>query len=369
MSNLTESSIRNPIAIREALRHVCERGELLLLVTPYIRFESNFLRLEQDAVHVSALMSREDAMFGLRSPDLRIRFPFGHQFFEAPTRLLGIGLARGRQSLSLSLPKVMNVDDYRASYRVERVGRLGATFSSRKFELLMANVVNISTSGVRIFAHRDFEYNEILVDDLIHIAISITPELNLNCQAKVRFVKDRILGLEFRPRPDGDLLDAFARWVFQKQEEELVLSVGRTRNEEGEAPGPEAAPQPEVQTMVLVSSSEPLELRLREMLKDFTTLSRVPPSTQAMKDLAGRTSTLVLFHAAGLSFEERKRMRILLDALGGKVPFVLLGTDVDSGALFELGNELKAVNAYQLGPTSTGFFPRLLRGILRKLFG
>jgi len=369
MALKTDNSIRNAVAIREALRHVCDRGELLLLVTPYVRFESNFLRLDQDAVQVTALMSREDAMFGLRSPDLRMRFPYGHKFFEAGTKLQGIGMTRGRQSLTLAIPALVQEDDYRGAYRVERVGRMVATFSSRKYELLMANVVNISTTGVRIFSQRDFEDGEVLVDDLVHIAVSVTPEIKINCKAKVRFVKERILGLEFRPLLDGPLLDDFARWVFQKQEEELVLAAGRARNEEGEAPGSEPGSQPEVQTMVLVSSSEELELRLREMLKDFTTLSRVPPSTQAMKDLAGRTSTLVLFHAAGLSFEERKRMRILLDALGGKVPFVLLGTDVDSGALFELGNELKAVNAYQLGPTSTGFFPRLLRGILRKLFG
>jgi len=367
MSILTESSIRNPIAIREALRHVCERGELLLLVTPYIRFESNFLRLEQDAVHVSALMSREDAMFGLRSPDLRIRFPFGHQFFEAPTRLLGIGLAGGRQSLSLSLPKVMNVDDYRASYRVERVGRLTATFSSRKFELLMANVVNISTSGVRIFSHREFEYNEVLVDDLIHIAISITPELNLNCKAKVRFVKDRILGLEFRPRPDGDLLDVFARWVFQKQEEEVVFQATRGEVEAREKAEPGVA-RPEAPGLVLVGGDGGLESRLRDLLKDLATLHRVPATTQAMKDLAAAGRTLALYHVVGMSMDERKRMKILLETLSGRVPFVLLATDVESGALFELGNEVKATSVYVLGATATSFFPRLLGGILRKHF-
>ena len=88
-------------------------------------------------------------------------------------------------------------------------------------------VVNISTTGVRIFSQRDFEDAEVLVEDLIHISITVTPNVVLNCKAKVRYVKDRVLGLEFRPRIEGPLLDHFARWVFQKQEEELILQSGR----------------------------------------------------------------------------------------------------------------------------------------------
>jgi len=365
MLNKVDTSIRNSVAIREGLRHVCEKGELLLLVTPYVRFESNFLRLEQDAVHVAALMSREDALFGLRNPDLRMRFPFGHQFFEAATKLQGVGLVRGRQSLSLAIPTVMNVDDYRSSFRVERVGRMMATFSSRKYDLLLANVVNISTSGVRIFSQRDFEDGEVMVDDVIHIAITVTSEININCKAKVRYVKERILGLEFRPRPDGDLLDLFARWVFQKQEEEFILHSGRGEAQESAAPG---APRAEAPALVLVSSDAELEGRLKDVLKDLPPLQRVPPNTQSMKDLASSSRTLVLFHIASLAMDDRKRVKVLLETLAGRVPFVLLGTDVDNGALFELGNELKAVSVYALGSTSTGFFPRLLQGIMRKHF-
>ena len=40
-----ENHIRNPEAVRDALRQVCARGELVILVTPYVRFESVFLRL------------------------------------------------------------------------------------------------------------------------------------------------------------------------------------------------------------------------------------------------------------------------------------------------------------------------------------
>jgi hypothetical protein len=365
MATNLETSIRNPIAVREALRHACDRGELLLLVTPYLRFESNFLRLDQEDLWVTALMSREDALFGLRSPDLRIRFPFGHQFFEAATRLRSLGSVRGRNALALAIPDIMNVDDYRASYRVERVGRLMATFSSRRFDLLMANVVNISTSGVRIYAQGDFEDGDVLVDDIIHIALTVTPEIDINCKAKVRFVKDRVLGLEFRPRPDGPLLDAFSRWVFQKQEEEFQLHSAK--EEAGKEPSKVAAPRA-MATLVLVGGDPELEERLRGMLTDLPPLDRVPPGSQTMKDLAASARSLVILHVPSLAMEDRKRARILLETLGGRVPFVLLGTGVDSAGLAELAAETRAVAAYNLGQASTGFFPRLLQGILRKHF-
>jgi hypothetical protein len=365
MQTKIETTIRNAVAIREAFRHVCDKGEMLLLVTPYMRFESNFLRLDAEAVHVAALMSREEALYGLRSPDLRMRFPFGHQFFEAATQLQGVGLVRGRQSLSLAMPTIMKVDDYRSSYRVERVGRIMATFSSRNYDLLVGNVVNISTSGVRLYSQRELEAGELQVEDTIHVSITVTPEIVLNCKAKVRYVKDRILGLEFRPRPEGDLLDVFARWVFQKQEEELILQAGRGETVAGGAP---AAPRADAPAMVLVSGDAELETRLKDLLKDLPPLERVPPSLQAVKDLSATDHTLVLFHVQSLSMDDRKRLRVFTEALGGKVPFVLLGTDVEAGPLFEQGNELKAVSVYTLGSTSTGFFPRLIQGILRKHF-
>ncbi|HLO66049.1 MAG TPA: PilZ domain-containing protein [Holophaga sp.] len=369
MQNKTEPSIRNSVAIKEALRTVCEKGELLLLVTPYVRFESHFMRLDADQVHVAATMSREDAQYGLRSPDLRIRFPYGHQFFEAPTKLKGVGLVRGRQSLALSLPEIMNVDDYRASYRVERVGRLVASFNSRRYDLLMATVMNISTSGIRIFAQRDFEEGDVQVDDVIHIAVTVTPEININCKAKVRYVKDRVLGLEFRPRPDGELLDHFSRWVFQKQEEERILQGGRGDADASDAQA-EAGPRAEGPSLVLVSSDPALEARLREPLKDLPAFHRVGPTVQALKDLAAAGRSLVVLHVPSITMDDRKRLRTLAETLGSRIPVLLLGTgEVDGAALFELGNEVKAVAVYSLGPTVSGFFPRLLQGILRKHFG
>ena len=142
--------IRNADTIQEILRNVCDRNELAFLSTPYAKFELNFLWLDQEVIHVTATMSREDALYGLKSPSLTLRFPHGHRIFRATTSLLGIGLARGRKSLRLSRPEVLENDEFRRAFRVEKVGRVQVTFSSRKYDLLTGSLVNISVGGARI---------------------------------------------------------------------------------------------------------------------------------------------------------------------------------------------------------------------------
>ena len=40
---------------------------MLILVTPYLRFESTFVAMEKDELLVQATMNREDAVYGLRT--------------------------------------------------------------------------------------------------------------------------------------------------------------------------------------------------------------------------------------------------------------------------------------------------------------
>lgn len=111
-----------------------------------------------------------------------------------------------------------------------------------------------------------------------------------------------------------------------------------------------------------------LEDRLRELLADLPTLHRIPPTIQALKDLGPMTKCLLLVHVTGLSMDERKRLKSLVEPVAGRAPFVLLGTEVEGGPLQQLGVELKAAASYVLGPNPGTFFPRLLQGILRRHF-
>ncbi len=363
-ARVNKYSIRNETSVLEALRQACERGELLILVTPYMRFESVFLRLDADAVHVAASMSAEDAMFGLRSPDLRIRFPHGYSFVEGATRLLGLGSVSTRRSLRLRIPATLEEDDQRAAYRVERVGRVQVTFSTRKYALISGTLVNVSTTGARIHSLREFEDGEITVEDTIPITIPLTEELRLNTQGRIRYVQGRSVGLEFRPTLDGKLLEDVSRWVFQRQEEDRDRSVAE--NVAAAVAISQVSPG-ERGRLILVSSSQELEDQLCALLSDLPPVKRIAPTGQALKEILVGNPTLFLFQVGSTGLDAKRRLKAMVEFLGGRWPFVLLGTgEVDSASLFEIGNELKATGVYALGPKPGSFFQRLIQGILRR---
>jgi hypothetical protein len=50
------------------------------------------------------------------------------------------------------------------------------------------------------------------------------------------------------------------------------------------------------------------------------------------------------------------------------VPFLLLGTGVEGGALLELGTDLKAAVSIVFNPERGTFFQRLVQGVLRRTY-
>jgi hypothetical protein len=359
-------SIRNEEAIREAIQTACERSELLILVTPYIRFESSFVRLDVDAIQVAASMSREDAQFGLRHADLRMRFPVHQKFLEAPTQVLGFGAAAGRPTVRLAIPDHIDEDDHRSAYRVDHLGRVGLTFSTRKYELMSGTLVNMSVTGARIHSLKELEEGEVRAEDLIAITIPLAEGITINTRAKVRYVQERSIGLEFRPPIEGPLLERLSRWVFLKREEDLErASLASSRSEVSKGP----APSEGIEGLLLLSSDAALEGVLLELLGTAVPLHRRAANFQSLKELAPGGRNLVLFHLHSLDLDSRKRLRMLLDSLPPKIPFVLLGIGVDQGALTEFSTEVKATGTCMLDPVKPSpFLPRLIQGIWRRHF-
>lgn len=359
-------SIRNEEAIRGALQSACERRELLILVTPYIRFESAFVRLDADTIQVAASMSREDAQFGLKHPELRMRFPSQQKFLEAPTQVLGFGAAAGRPTVRLAIPDHLDEDDHRSAYRVDHLGRVSLTFSTRKYDLISGSLVNLSVTGCRVHSLRELEDGEISPEDLIAITIPLLEGITINTKAKVRYVQDRSVGLEFRPPLEGPLLERLSRWVFLKREEDLErASLAVTREVGAEAPAPLAG----VEGLLLLSSDSALEGLLLELLGTVAPLHRRPANFQSLKELNPSGRTLALFHLHTLDLDTRKRVRMLLEAMPPKIPFVLLGVGVDHGTLTEFSTEVKAAGACMLDPQKPSpFLPRLIQGIWRRHF-
>lgn len=120
--------------------------------------------------------------------------------------------------------------------------------------------------------------------------------------------------------------------------------------------------------LVLVSGDAALETALQDLLGGFQPLRRVPPTMSALKEAFNQRPALVLYHLPSLSLDERRRLKSLVEALQGRVPFLLLGTGVEGGALLELGSELKAAVSIVFNPERGIFFQRLVQGILRRLY-
>lgn len=345
--------------VRRILGLACANRELLILATPYLHFESNFLSLEDGALHARITMGAEDATYGLRSEDLRFRFPHAAQFLEAKTRLLGFGMVDGRRSLKLEIPSSLMDDDLRGAYRAERVGRVEVSFSTPRYDLRSGVLVNVSTTGARFHSLHENLENDFKPGDPILVGIPLSDELKINSPAEVRWTNGRTLGLKFVPTLPENLQADLSRWVFQRREEDLE------RQQRLQAPGTAPSPVKEPR-LVLVSNSEELESSLRDYLVGLPTLGRVAPTMAALKEISQEHPALVLFHVAGLGLDDRKRLRAFTEALGSRRPFLLLGVGVDASALMELGSELKAAAAFVFGPRPSPFFHRLVQGILRR---
>ncbi len=359
--------IRNPEVIAEIFLRACERRELLILVTPYLRFESSFLRVEGGDLHVAATMGREDAVFGLRSEDLKIRFPHGVSFLEAATQLKGFGMVDGRRTLRITLPAILQEEDHRGSYRVDRVGRVLVTFSTPKFDLLTGTLVDISTTGARIFSTRDFGEGELQVGEDMAITVQLTDLIRINTRVKLRHVRNRTFGVEYRPQLDDHILHPLSRWVFERREEDLDRIARR---------GVETAAAPEVGRLVnrpptglvLVSADAALDATLQDLLGGLQPLTRIAPTMAALRQAYNQRPALVLYHVPNLSLDTRRRLKPMVESLQGRVPFLLLGTLVDGGALLELGSELRAAVSIVFNPERGTFFQRLVQGVLRRTY-
>lgn len=359
--------IRNPEVVQEIFQRACDRRELLILVTPYLRFESSFLRMEEGEFHAAATMGREDALYGLRSPELRMRFPHGVSFVEAPTQLRGFGMCLGRRSLRLALPEVLQDRDHRGAYRVDRVGRVPVTFSTPRYDLVIGTLVDISTTGARIFSTRDFHEDELIPGQEMAVTINLTDTIRINTRVTLRHVQLRTFGVEFRPRLDEDVLHPLSRWVFEKREEDLGR-ISRRGIEAAGTSGP-ARNLSQVPTGLLLVSGDPtLEETLRELLGGLQPLVRVGPTMSAVRDAFTRRPALTLLHVTGLGLDARRRVRMLVEPLQGKVPFLLVGTGVEGGALLELGQEVRAAASIVYSPERATFFQRLVQGVLRRTY-
>jgi len=358
------TTLRKTEQIREVLVEACARHEMLILVTPYLRFESTFVAVDKGEFLVLATMSREDAVYGLRTEELTIRFPHGLGFFEASVAVKGLGVHGPKRVIRLSIPKTLTENDQRVAYRVERVGRITVTFSTPRPDLFMASLSDISVSGARLHAQQDIPADRLALGDEIAVSIPLVDGLYINGHARVRHMQGRSFGVEFHPPLPKDLLEPLSRWVFQRREEERERLARRLElGMNADRPSGQALPP---RGVLLVSLREDLEAELRDGVPFTHPLYRIPPQVQALKEALRSQPALVLLHVPGIGLEERRRNKVLAELVGGKAPLMLVGTDVDGAALFELSTEWRASSALVWGPHRSAFFQRLVQGMIRR---
>lgn len=356
--------IKKPEEIVDILTRACWRRELLILATPYLRFESNFVTVQGEELHVLATMSHEDAVYGLRTADLKIRFPYGLGFYEAAVTSVGLGLHEGKRTVRVTLPKVIRESDQRVGYRVDRVGRVAVTFGTPKATLHAAGLVDISTTGAQLHTQREIAADELATGDRIILDIPLADGIAIHSEAIVRHLAGRRLGIQFDPKLAEEIGEPLSRWVFLRREEERERTARRL----------EAASQPDLRSgtqvpesgILLVSSDALMEADLRAALSEIRPVARIAPALQELKEALGAKPSLAIFHLDGTGLDERRRMKTLTDLAQRKIPILLLGTRVDGSTLFELSGEWKASSAMVWSPDRALFLQRLVQGILRR---
>lgn len=355
-------TLKDREAILRILEEACARREILVLATPYLRFESSFVAVAGNELHALATMSREDALYGLRSPELRLRFPRDLGFFEGAVQLLGIEVQENRRVLRLSLPKTLKENDQRVAYRVERVGRVTATFSTPHPDLLAGTLVDLSTSGARLHAERDLREGELHPGDRIAVTIPLSEAIRIESGACVRHLRGRALGIAFSPALPEAVREPLSRWVFLRREEDRERLARRL--ERGTPPFGSLEVPPGA--ILLVSSDPDLEAPLAQALEGLRPLRRLVPSAQALKEALLAGPVLAIFHVQGSVPEERRRLRTLAEIAQRRVPLLLLGTGLDGATLFDLGGEWRAASALVWTPERAGFLRRLCQGMIRR---
>ena len=345
--------------VRRILEGACFNRELLILSTGRGRFESHFIAVDAGAIHVAPTMSGEDVVYELRSEELGLRFPAGSRFLEGRTRLLGHGMAEGRRTLRMAIPAELLDDENRRGHRVTRTGRVEVSFHTKRFDLRAGQLMDISTGGLRIHAQGLNLEEELTLGDHIAITVPLDSRLRFDAKGVVRWVAGRNVGLEFEPALERGTLNALARWVFLRREEERDQAQPSVRT-------PVAAPVKAPGDIVLVSANGDLDEPMRDALAGLGNLVRIGGALQDLKAALAREPAIIMLHAKASGLDDRRRLKAMVEAVDGACITLLLGTDMEPSQLFKLASDLNLPFSFGFRPGVAPFFTRLVRGLINR---
>jgi len=364
----------NPNKDREEIRSIfeeaCARRELLVLVTRYLKFESNFVHLDGDEVHARTTSGGEDALKILGISDLDLRFPYKLDFLEASTKMLGVGFHDGAKTIKFALPTTIYANDGRKSPRITQLGKTYATFNLRGRYLIRANVLDLRADGARLALADNLPKSELRVNDRIMVSIHLPDGISINNGAIIRHMEGRIFGAEFDPDLPDSLLSFLSAWAFRKQEKQRELMASRA---DQSAKAAMAAAEKEKKTeeggILFVTRDDELSSELNASLGDGRKFYRAAPVAATLTSALSKKPQLVILHVSNGSLAERWLLKSLAEIIPWGIPTLLLGTDIENELLFEVSQECNVVTSALWTPYNTLFLQRLVLGILRKYYG
>ncbi|MDR2561926.1 MAG: PilZ domain-containing protein [Holophagales bacterium] len=359
---------RSKDKIRNIIEGACAKKAMLVFVTPYLRLESSFAGISGDEVYASVSSGQRDALYSLRASDVRVRFPHRSGFWEWPAKILGFGSHRNPNVLALGMPKELRENDDRESFRVAVAGNLAATISTPNMEIVSASVLDVSVSGAKLSIGSGGIARVLKWGDMIDLTIPIPGIPTINTKAVVRHMDDFGFGVQYVPRLGKYMLESLVSWVFRKQEEEkerLALFGGSAEGREGQQT---SAKSLECKVLIVTSDYE-AHGAIKDALTDEMALLHSVPSVASMKNMLAEMPHLVVLHILGGNLETKRLMKALAALVPKGVPILLLGSDIDSSVLFELGREWGAAVSIGWARERGVLVQRLIVGLLRERFG
>jgi len=362
---------RNKDEIRHIIEMLCGRRATLIFVTPDLRFESHFLHLAGNDVHVRVPAGKGDLLNALKGTDMKLRFHYKSSFLEATAKILGFGQHEGNRTLTLDLPREFYENDDRKAYRVERVGNVVATVSAQQNTPVDASLLDISITGAKLSAKGGGINKALNKGDKIWLTIPIPNVVTVDNSAIVRHANENSFGVEYVPKLTPDVLEPLSKWVSKKQEEDMERRANRAAKDDNAENGPKTQKSHKKSDdgrVLVVTSDDEIERVLRKLLSEWMTVFHSEPSVSAMKVALAKKPHLVILHLSANYVEKRRLMKSLAAMVPSDVPILLLGTDIDSGALLELGSEWKATSITWANEKAV-LVQRLVVGIVNKQFG
>ena len=353
--------------VRAIIGDACARGGLLILITKYLRFESRFVHLDGNEIHVQTTTGGEDALNILKVSEIGLRFPYRLDFLETSTKFLGLGDHQGAKTVKLSMPISLYAHGGRKSPRVI-LGQGAYTEFSLDGRLVRAVIDNISVSGLRLTLSEDLPRFKVKQDDRLMLSIRLSEKKSITNSVVVRNMEYRSLGVEFDTTLAESDLHTISSWVFSNQEKELDREAERSLL--GSSPN-SSGKETHLQgcEVLLVTRDDGLAKDLGGLMGTGKDFHRAVPTRLSVKIALSLRPHLVIFHAADAHPAGRAQLKSLSEHVPWETPILLLGTGLDNDTLMELGRSCRAVSTIRWEPAKSPFLHRLILGILRKYYG